>query len=204
STTTGRGAGCARGEGNCQCQPNSPQEGTPARPMVEKFHICRIPSRAHVSSERDQAMLRLSIGCATAVALVLLHSSLRAQVPGVPAVPAAGGAAGAAGATGAAPAAAPPSNIWSMLCPTPAQCQACMQKLCACPLVQFMGGAMTPVSAVSGGLMPSCCPGPNTANPADLQKPADGALGAAARIKAKEAEAKARRAAVRYLGTVDC
>ncbi len=148
-------------------------------------------------------MFRWPIVGATLLALSSLHSSLHAQVPAIPGVPA--GAAGAAGATGAAPAApAAPSNLWSFLCPTPAQCQACMQKICACPLVQFFGGALTPMSAVSGGLFPSCCPGPLSANPADLQKPADGALGAAARIKAKEAEAKARRAAVRYLGTVDC
>src|SRR5262249_46988971 len=39
---------------------------------------------------------------------------------------------------------------------------------------------------------------------ADLAKPADSAEGAAARAKADEAAAKARREAVRFLGTVDC
>jgi hypothetical protein len=71
-------------------------------------------------------------------------------------------------------------------------------------LTQFFSAAMAPAAMFSGGMVSSCCPGPNDANPADLLKPADSAEGAAARIKKKEAEAKARRAAVRYLGTVDC
>lgn len=87
---------------------------------------------------------------------------------------------------------------------TPAQKQACMQKLCSCSLVQFLSGGLAPMSALTGGLIGSPCPGPNDANPADLALPADSAQGAAARIKKLEAEAKARRAAVRYLGTVDC
>jgi hypothetical protein len=91
-----------------------------------------------------------------------------------------------------------------MLCPTEEQHKKCLEKLCKIPLVGMMGGALTPISAMSGGLLPSCCPGPNQANPADLAKDADSAEGAASRIKKEEAEAKARRAAVRYLGTVDC
>lgn len=87
---------------------------------------------------------------------------------------------------------------------TPEQKQACKQKICAIPFMQFLNGGLAPVSALTGGLVPGCCPGPNQANPADLLKPADSAEGAAARIKKLEAEAKARRAAVRYLGTVDC
>jgi hypothetical protein len=57
-----------------------------------------------------------------------------------------------------------------------------------------------PATALSGGLLPGFCPG--IPSPADLLKP--GAEGMAAKIKAEEADAKARRAAVRYLGTVDC
>ena len=67
------------------------------------------------------------------------------------------------------------------------------------PRQRFGAGA-----ALSGGLLPQCCPSPNQPNPADLVKPADSAEGAAARIKKEEADAKARRAAVRYLATVDC
>jgi hypothetical protein len=91
-----------------------------------------------------------------------------------------------------------------MLCPTSQQLQECLQKLCSISLVQFLTSAMAPVTALSGGLVPSLCPGPLDPNPSDLLKPADSAEGAASRIKKKEAEAKARRAAVRYLGTVDC
>ena len=50
-------------------------------------------------------------------------------------------------------------------------------------------------------MLGGCCP---AINPADLLKPPDSAEGLAARIKAEEADAKARRVAVRYLGTVDC
>src|SRR5205823_9076076 len=55
--------------------------------------------------------------------------------------------------------------------------------------------------AITGVIIVPCCP---TFIPADLLMPPDGAEGAAARIKADEAGAKKRRAAVRYLGTVDC
>jgi hypothetical protein len=147
--------------------------------------------------------------------LASVSARLPAQVPGVPAAPAlpgaaaapgaAGAAAGAtdptAAAAGAAPAAAPANNLWSFLCPSPAQLAACKQKLCASPLAQFFGSALAPARALSGGLMPTCCP---VASPADLAAPADSPEGAAARIKEREAQAKKRRADVRYLGTVDC
>jgi hypothetical protein len=67
----------------------------------------------------------------------------------------------------------------------------------------LLGGFVTPLSAATGGVISPLCP-PNAANPSDLAKPPTSAEGAAARIKKDEAEAKARRAAVRYLGTVDC
>jgi hypothetical protein len=75
--------------------------------------------------------------------------------------------------------------------------------LCNSVLGQLLNNTLKPVGAISGGLVPPLCP-PNAVNPADLAKPADSAEGAAARIKADEADAKARRAAIRYLGTVDC
>lgn len=154
-------------------------------------------------------MRRSPIVAAALAALVSLQSPLPAQVPGIPGVGGVpGGAAipGAAAVPGAAGTTAPaaPNNIWSKLCPTQEQLQACLQKLCSIPLFQFLQGAIAPMSAVSGGLVPQLCPGPNDPNPADLLKPADSAEGAASRIKKLEAEAKARRAAVRYLGTVDC
>ena len=69
---------------------------------------------------------------------------------------------------------------------------------------QMIGAMFRPMRLLSGGLMQPCCPTPNMANPNDLKKDADTPAGAAARIKQEEADAKARRADVRYLGTVDC
>jgi hypothetical protein len=137
---------------------------------------------------------------------LLAVSPLFAQVPAAPAVTGVPGAAAGPTATAAAGGAATgaPANIWSRLCPTEEQCQKFKNKLCASPIGQLLGGILTPYRAMTGGIIPKWCPGPLDANPADLAKPADSAEGAAARIKASEADAKKRRAAVRYLGTVDC
>lgn len=134
----------------------------------------------------------------TLTILALLASSpVFAQVPGVPAGPTTAAAAAGA-ATGA------PQNIWSRLFPTQEQCDKLKAKLCASPFGQLLGGILTPYRAMTGGLIPQWCPGPLDPLASDLAKPADSAEGAAARIKQSEADAKARRAAVRYLGTVDC
>lgn len=87
---------------------------------------------------------------------------------------------------------------------TPEQRAACKKRWCECGLSQMLGVLIRPMTFATGGLIKPCCPGPDQADPADLAKPADSADGAAARIKADEAEAKERRANVRYLGTVDC
>jgi len=79
----------------------------------------------------------------------------------------------------------------------------CKQTMCNSVLGQMLNNTLAPMSTFSGGLVPPLCP-PNAVNPADLAKPSDSAAGAAARIKADEADAKARAAAVRFLGTVDC
>lgn len=123
--------------------------------------------------------------------------------PGVPAIPAAPAAPTAAQAATAAQG-AQPQNIWSKICLTPDQKKACKDHLCSCGLVQMVEAMLKPVSLMTGGLIKGFCPTPDQANPDDLAKPADSASGAAARIKADEADAKARRADVRYLGTVDC
>lgn len=148
--------------------------------------------------------------------LGLATLGLRAQIPGVPsapAVPAAPGIPGAGSIPGApaAPAvpgapttaAAPKGNLFDMLCPTDDQIKKCKDKICNCPLGQMLNSMIMPITAFSGGLIPPLCP-PDQPNPADLGLDADSALGAAAKIKADEAGAKARRAAMRYLGTVDC
>jgi len=63
-----------------------------------------------------------------------------------------------------------------------------------------------PMGAVSGGFIPPLCPpAPTPQQIAALDKAAPGGAAAtAAKIKASEADAKARVAAVEYLGTVDC
>jgi hypothetical protein len=77
-------------------------------------------------------------------------------------------------------------------------------KLCFCDSVvgKMVTSMMAPVSVFSGGLFQSRCPAAQLA--ADLLLPPDSAQGAAAQVKADTAAAAARRAAVRYLGTVDC
>jgi hypothetical protein len=76
----------------------------------------------------------------------------------------------------------------------------CKRKICASPLGQLLNNSTAPLQALSGGLIPPFCP--MTPTIAELADP--GAVGAAAKIKLDEAGVKARKAAVRYLGTVDC
>jgi hypothetical protein len=90
-----------------------------------------------------------------------------------------------------------------MFCMTPDQKAACRAAFCASPLGQFTSAGGRQLSFMTGGLLGNCCP-QNQASPQDLLLPPDSSLGAAALIKQDEAAAKARRAAVRYLGTVDC
>jgi hypothetical protein len=82
-----------------------------------------------------------------------------------------------------------------------AQCQAC---ICGSPLGQMLSNMMAPAALMTGGLLKPMCPGPNTPSAADLAKPASSAQGAAAKIKAEEAQAKAKIAALEYLAGVDC
>lgn len=92
-------------------------------------------------------------------------------------------------------------TLWKFLGLSKDNLASCKTKFCQSQLGQMMNNGMKPFSSLTGGLVPGCCP---LVNPADLAKPADSAEGAAARIKQDEAAAKARREAVRYLGTVDC
>jgi hypothetical protein len=59
------------------------------------------------------------------------------------------------------------------------------------------------MAAMSGGLITNRC-AKNAIDNDIANKPPDSSEGAAARIKKDEADAKARRDAVRFLGTVDC
>ena len=115
-----------------------------------------------------------------------------AQIPAAPAAPAAVAAAGVAPA---------PGGLWTFLGLSKPQLIACKEKICATQFGKLMSNSMAPMRTFSGGIFPDCCAVPTCA---DLAKPADSAEGAAARIKADEAGAKARRAATRFLGTVDC
>ncbi len=138
-----------------------------------------------------------------------------AQIPGVGAgsVPGLGSAAsglggaagmgGAAGLAGAGGAAAPKG-----LCSGLKTCLAgCKQKICGSPLGSLINNGLAPYSTLSGGLIPQFCPTvPSDADVAALaaQGGPNSAGAVAAKVKQDEAEAKARRAAVRYLATVDC
>lgn len=143
--------------------------------------------------------MRMPITCATTLALLCgFTPAARSQVtPAVPTAPAAG--APVAGATPVA--AAPTRNLWSFLCLSPEQKAACKEAFCDSTFGQLMNNSLKPVSALTGGVLPGCCP---PVRASDLLKPANSAEGAASQIKKDEAESKARRAAARYLGTVDC
>jgi hypothetical protein len=133
-------------------------------------------------------------GCLGLVLLAGLTPAVTAQVPLTP--PVAGGATPLA-----APPATQPSTIWDFLGVSKTQRQACKEYICKTQCGQLMNNGLAPLGAVTGGLLGPCCPPFNTD---DLNKPADSAEGAAARVKQDEADAKARRLAVRYLSTVDC
>jgi hypothetical protein len=150
-------------------------------------------------------MTRLRILVAIALELLALTSAAQAQIPNIPSVPGGGGTPAipsAPAVPGAPTAPAQPKGLMALLCPSPEQLDAKKRKLCAKPMVQMLNSMMQPMSALTGGMMGSCCPtGPS---PDQLAQPADSAGGAASRIKKDEAEAKQRAADVRYLGTVDC
>jgi hypothetical protein len=135
-------------------------------------------------------------------------------VPGAPVLPGAAPVA-VAPAAGAAPVAAAPAaaprNIWGFFMMTPEQKLAhqqnsaiCLAKFCNSRIGQFVNNMLLPAGAVTGGFLGPVCPGPLAPNPADLAKPATSPLGAAARIKAEEAQVKAKVEALEFLGTVDC
>jgi hypothetical protein len=130
-------------------------------------------------------------------------------------IPGAGGGPGAgiAGLGGAVPAAttavptATPQTLWSFLGLSKQNLAACQAKLCASPLGTMANNMVMPYSSMTGGLVPSLCPAvPSASQLADLAatKGPNSAEAVAAKIKQDEADAKARRAAVRYLSTVDC
>ena len=107
---------------------------------------------------------------------------------------------------GAGTPAAAPTTLWSFLGLSSSNLQACRDKFCNCQIGQMFNSLLSgPVGAISGGFICPLCPPPTAAQIAALANmPNGGAEAAAAKIQASEADAKARVAAVEYLGTVDC
>ena len=151
------------------------------------------------------------------VGLALASPMVQAQVPlglpgGTGVTPPVGGPASSAlaagGGMGAVPAAAAPKSIFSCLGITQANCEACKAKLCASQFGQMLNGLATgPVAGFTGGFIPPLCPPAPSADALAALEQRGGPLGAeavAAKIKQSEADAKARVAAVEYLGTADC
>lgn len=142
---------------------------------------------------------------------VLLLAIPACMTPGAaaPAVPAAAAAAGAGGAGGlgaaggvpgavaADPELAPPTTALGKCCEAIMECR---RRLCKSPAGQLLNGMTQPLSALTGGVIPTFCPPVPGAK--DLMKP--GVEGEAAAAKKDAAEAKARKEAVRYMGTLDC
>src|SRR5262245_42212080 len=106
----------------------------------------------------------------------LLPSAWAQQFPGVlsptplPPAPVAPVAAAPAG---------PDKNLWSFLCLSKDQKEACRQKLCQSQFGLLLNNSLAPVNTFTGGIVPGLCPGLPTA--AELNAP--GAVGAAAKIK---------------------
>jgi hypothetical protein len=144
------------------------------------------------------------LGELSSIALALLAGvplTARGQLPG----PAVSTPVAVTPVTAAPPpvAAAAPRNIWSFLCLTDAQKAKCKAQFCGSQFGQLINNSLAPASALTGGVISQCCPGP-AGDPANLLKPADTPLGAAGRVQADTAAAAERRAVVRYLSTVDC
>lgn len=131
-----------------------------------------------------------------------------AQIPGVPGAGIAAPVAPAAAAgVPAAAGAAQPTTLWGFLGLSKSNLAGCKAKLCASQFGMMLNSMTTPASAFTGGIVPQFCPPIPTADQlAAMQKlgGANGAQAVAAKIMQDEADAKARVAAVEYLGTVDC
>jgi len=134
----------------------------------------------------------------TAAMLVLLASGCITVNTPSPA-PAAADPTGAAVAA-QAPAAAPRGGGLFGLKKAPEAKAQCLADFAKTPLGQMVNNLLKPLGALTGGML-----GPVGANdPAKQKLPADSAGGAAAKIAAAEAQAKAKIADLEYLSTKDC
>lgn len=124
------------------------------------------------------------------LALAGFSSNLWAQVPTTTTT----------AATAATTAASSSGTLWSWLGCTKEQKEEKRRQCCKTAAGQMLNQMLMPLSIMTGGVIGNFCP--TTPSAADLAK--EGGEGVANKIKKDEAEAKARRAAARYLGTVDC
>jgi hypothetical protein len=200
------------------------------RDACVRLHVPRaIAARANLdATEEGLVMTHWKATCGVLIGLSALAQSASAQIPGMsggglsppgamPAIPGAGGIGGlgggglpgaggipgASGLTGAAPTTGTPGTLWNFLGISKANCAECKQKICASQFGMLLSSGMKPLSGLTGGILPGCCP---PTSPAQLaaDEAAGGAQGVAAKIKADEAAAKAKIAAIEYLATVDC
>jgi hypothetical protein len=142
-------------------------------------------------------MARLRWSCRIGfVALILACPACMAPGAAAPAAPAAA-AAGPAPFASADPDLAPPTSALGKCC---AAMDDLRRKICKTQCGQMLNAMTMPLSGLTGGVIPTFCP--DTPGLKDLAKP--GVLGEAAAVKKDAQEAKARREAVRLLGTVDC
>ena len=126
--------------------------------------------------------------------------SARAQPPGVPAAPPAPALPGPAAAATAVPAPGAAGERVGLVKRICIGLDECRRKLCKTPAGKLLNGMTAPLTGFTGGVIPPFCP--VMPSPADLQKP--GVAGAAAAAQKEALEAKERRDAVRFLGTLDC
>ncbi len=151
--------------------------------------------------------MKTSVVCLTAMVLLLgVVHEVRAQRVATPppaTVPA---------ATSAVPAAVAPAKAGGLggcigsLC---SKLGGCKRRCCTTPFGQLVNNMVKPLSFMTGGIIPQPCPSPTApggpgADPATAPGGPNGAAATAEKIKKEEAQAKARCAATRYLGTVPC
>lgn len=108
----------------------------------------------------------------------------------------------AANMLGVSPMAGPPGpvTVWQRLGLGKQQREFCLRALCDSPAGALMSRAISPMSRLSGGLIPPLCSPIPTAG--DLLDP--GAIGANSKAKMDKANAEKRKKAVEELGMLDC
>lgn len=145
---------------------------------------------------------KLCVG--SVVGLLGITASAQAQLPGAAAAAPPGAAAAAPAAVSQA--AGGTRTLWDFLGCGPEAKQRCLQRFCECPLGGLVNNMLRPMAAFSGGIIGPICPNVPSEDALQKLKEKDptGAEATAAEVQKSEAEAKARAAAVRYLGTVDC